>query len=146
MSMKLLPILGALFLSASPAFADDMLYLVCKAEGTNKRTSLPSGQIIEDKSMVSYLMLQIDLKGKKLRNHRDPTWVGISVKGDIIIESRNIQKDGLTARLYAEMPLNPPGPFLVDNWFRNKLEYQVIKVKGDCRNSTELVWDKVVNQ
>ena len=84
--MKCLSRIGALFLSAPPALADDFLYMVCDMEGTNKSMSLPSGQVISDKPLtVNSLRFQINLKEQKMRSDRVSVWVDRSVKGDQII-------------------------------------------------------------
>ena len=58
--MKLPLLLTTLILSASPAIADDFLYMVCKIEGQNTFTNLVSKDVIDD-NYEDYLMFEVDL-------------------------------------------------------------------------------------
>ena len=141
--MKYLPLLGALLLSAPPVFADDFLHIVCRVEANNKRTALPSGKVISDKVVVDTVMFKVDLTDNKMRNHRGAEWSDIRVKGQSIIQDTKINREGLNAHIRALMPLSPPGPFSIDNWFKNATEYQVIKGEGQCRPADLSIWEKI---
>jgi len=142
--MRLQILVTALFLTGTPAFAEGELYMVCRVKGRNTRTAIPSGEIISDEVAVDTLMFKFDMSNKTLINHRDPTLADFSVKGDKLIQDTEITREGFVARLHGEFPLNPPGPFVVDNWWRNKAEYQVIKGQGDCRPLTRGKWDEIM--
>ena len=145
--MKYLSLIGALFLSASPALADDFLYMVCDMEGTNKSMSLPSGQVISDKPLtVNSLRFQINLKEQKMRSDRVSVWVDRSVKGDQIIQNTQINEGGRFGQIQGVMPLNPPGPAIVHNWFKTMSEYKVIKAVGECREIDSSIFDEASKQ
>ena len=137
---KLPLLLATLLLSASPAVADDFLYLVCKIEGQNTYTNLVSKDVTEDE-YVDYLMFQVDLSKSLFRNHRDPEWAQISVDGNTIFQDTNYDREGFTARVRRALPLKPPGPIWMDNWFKTTTEYQVVKGKGDCKMSDSSTWN-----
>ena len=141
--MKLPILLGALLLSsASPAIADDFVCFVCRVEATNKRTALPSGKVISDQVVEDSVMFKVNLIDNKMRNHRGADWTDIRIEGDSIIQDTKIAREGLTAHLKGLMPLSPPGRFIIDNWFKNTTEYQVIKGEGKCFPTNLSNWKK----
>ena len=140
--MKLPLHLTTLLLSASPAVADDFLYLVCKIEGQNTYTNLVSKDVADD-DYVDYLMFEVDLSKSLFRNHRDPEWAQMSVDGNTIVQDTKYDREGFTARVRGVLPLNPPGPIWIDNWFKTTTEYQVVKGKGDCKLSDSSTWKEI---
>ncbi len=140
--MKIPILLGALCLSASPAVADDFLYMVCKIKGSNTSTHLTSLHVLDKKDIEDYLMFKVDLSKSLFRNNRDPEWDRVSVTGNTIVQDKKINREGFSARIRGVLPLYPPGPILIDNWFKNTTEYQVIKGKGNCRKTDSSTWEK----
>ena len=140
--MKLPLLLTTLILSASPAIADDFLYMVCKIEGQNTSTNLVSKDVIDD-DYEDYLMFEVDLSKSLFRNHRDPEWVQMSVDGNTIVQDTKYDREGFTARVRGVLPLNPPGQITIDNWFKTTTEYQVVKGKGDCKMSDSSTWNEI---
>ena len=139
--MKLQLLLTTLLLSASPALADDFLYVVCDMEGTNKMMSMPSGQVISETPLDSFLKFQVNLKELKMRNHKNSKWVDISVRGDQIIQNTQINEDGYIGRVQGVMPLNPPGPTSTNIWMKTKTEYWVTEGEGECREIDSSVFE-----
>ena len=140
--MKLPLLLTTLLLSASPAIADDFLYVVCDMEGTNKTMSLPSGQLISEKPLDSSLKFQINLKELKMRNHKNSVWVDISIRGDQIIQNTQFNEDGYIGQVQGVMPLNPPGPTSTNIWTKTQTEYWVTEGEGECREIDSSVFDE----
>mgnify|MGYP006952594158 FL=1 len=140
--MKLQILLGVLLLSASPVIADEFVYFVCRVEATNKRTALPSGKVISDKVVEDSVMFKVNLTDNKMRNHRGADWTDIRIEGDSIVQDTKITREDLTAHLKGLMPLSPPGRFIIDNWFKNTTEYQVIKGEGKCFPTNLSNWKK----
>ena len=140
--MKIPILLCSLLLSASPVIADEFVYFVCRVEATNKRTALPSGKVISDKVVEDSVMFKVNLIDNKMRNHRGADWTDIRIEGDSIIQDTKIAREGLTAHLKGLMPLSPPGRFIIDNWFKTTIEYQVIKGEGKCFPTNLSNWTK----
>ena len=140
--MKLPLLLTTLLLSASPAVADDFLYMVCKIEGQNTFTNLVSKDVADD-DYVDYLMFEVDLSKSRFRNHRDPEWAQMSVDGNTIVQDTKYDREGFAARVRGVLPLNLPGPITIDNWFKTTTEYQVVKGKGDCKMSDSSTWKEI---
>ena len=140
--MKLPLLLTTLLLSASPAVADDFLYMVCKIEGQNTFTNLVSKDVTDD-DYVDYLMFEVDLSKSRFRNHRDPEWAQMSVDGNTIVQDTKYDREGFTARVRGVLPLNLPGPITIDNWFKTTTEYRVVKGMGDCKMSDSSAWKEI---
>ena len=142
--MRLLFLISAILFVAIPASAEEDLYMVCRVRGRNTRTAVPSGKIITDEVAVDTSMFKFDMTNKTFRNHLNPTMTDFRAKGDKLIQNDKITRGEFKAHLQARFPSNPPGPFEINNWWRNKNEYQVIKGKGDCRPTTHEKWEEII--
>ena len=145
--MKFPLLLTTLLLSASPALADDFLYVVCEMKGTDKKISLPSGRVISDEPIAdTSLSFKINLTEQKARSHKDPVWADISVWDDLIVQYTQIDEGGIIGQIQAIMPLNPPGLTSINNWFKTQTEYQVIKGEGECREIDSFAFEDASKQ
>ena len=145
--MKLPLLLTTLLLPASPAIADDFLYVVCEIKGTDKTISLPSGRVISDEPIAdTSLRFKINLTEQKARSHKDPVWADISVWDDLIVQYTQIDEGGIIGQIQAIMPLNPPGLTSINNWFKTQTEYQVIKGEGECREIDSFAFEDASKQ
>ena len=141
--MKLPLLLTTLLLSASPALADDFLYVVCEMKGTDKTISLPSGRVISDEPIAdTSLRFKINLTEQKARSHKDPVWADISVWDDLIVQYTQIDEGGIIGQIQAIMPLNPPGPTFTKIWMKTQAEYWVTEGEGECREIDSSVFDE----
>ena len=140
--MKLPLLLTTLLLSASPALADDFLYVVCEMKGTDKTISLPSGRVISDEPIAdTSLRFKINLTEQKARSHKDPVWADISVWDDLIVQYTQIDEGGIIGQIQAILPLNPLGHASINNWFKRGSEYQVIQGDGQCQEINSSAWN-----
>ena len=71
MEMKLTPLLGALLLSASPAFADDFIYLQCDANIQLRIRDKTSLKIPREESEDFLINFRIDIKKKVMVESKD---------------------------------------------------------------------------
>ena len=145
--MKLPLLLTTLLLSASPALAEDFLYVSCEFNGTNKITSLPSGKVISERPLVANtLLLKVDLINNKMRSHAVAKWSDFHIEGNKIISDDRVNIKGFSSQVSGVMPLNPPGPSTFHNWFKTKTEYQVITGEGECHEIDSSVFDEASKQ
>ena len=142
--MRRLLLISAILFVAVPASADEELYMVCRVRARNTRTAVTSGKIITDEVAVDTVMFKFDMTNKTFRNHQNPTMTDFIAKGDKLIQNDKITKEEFKAHLQGRFPFNPPGPFEINNWWRNKNEHQVIKGKGDCRPTTREKWEEIL--
>ena len=142
--MRRLLLISAILFVAVSASAEEELYMVCRVRARNTRTAVTSGKIITDEVAVDTVMLKFDMTNKTFRNHQNPTMTDFIAKGDKLIQNDKITKEKFKAHLLGRFPFNPPGPFEINNWWRNKNEFQVIKGKGDCRPTTLQKWEEIM--
>ena len=64
--MKYLPLLGTLILSASPAIADDFIYLQCKSNTVVEAVYNLTDKVLVDKTEPTTIVYQIDLQKQLL--------------------------------------------------------------------------------
>ena len=106
--MKYLPLLGSLFLSASPSVADDLLYLRCKLSvdivGTNSITS----EIVEDRTIEFIGTMKIDFKKKVIREAGDKRVVVFTVQNKMITATHKVDNDELKSNDVFKLNLTPP--------------------------------------
>ncbi|WP_137024866.1 hypothetical protein [Synechococcus sp. UW179A] len=111
--------------------------------GTNKKTALPSGKVIyEEPLSVNTLLFKVDLTSMKLRSNTNAEWSDIRIEGNQIIQDNKFNETGFRAQVRGVMPLNPPGPATVHNWYKSKTEYQVIKGEGVCTEIDSSAFDE----
>ena len=145
--MKLPILLGALLLSASPAVADDFLYVSCEMNGSHTKIATPSGDLISDVPLVNEtLSFKVDLTNNKMRNHHNTVWSDIRIEGNQIVQDEPDYGKGYFGQIRGVMPLNLPGPATVHNWFKSKSEYEEIKAEGECREIDSSVFDEASEQ
>ena len=87
-------------------------------------------------------MFKVDLTNKKLRSNTNAEWSDIHIEGNQIIQDSKFNKKGFRAQVRGVMPLNPPGPASVHNWYKTKTEYQVIEGEGICTKIDSSTFDE----
>ena len=98
--MKSLPGLVALLLSASPAMADEFLYVACEMNGTNKMTVLPSGKVISESPLVvNTLSLKVDLIDNQMMSLAVAKWSDFRIKGNQIISDDKVNVKGFSGEV-----------------------------------------------
>ena len=130
--MKLLPLIGALLLSAAPAIAEEFLYVACKYEVNIRNMRLPSEEIIDEQDIVDIMLYKVDLTNKKLTGIKNPSWDDISVRENQIIVDIKDWDDGYSFQGTNVIPLNPPGPSYSDWNARIPTVLREGKAKGVC--------------
>ena len=146
LTMKLLPIIGALLLSTAPAIADEFLYMACKYEVNIRNMRLPSKEIIDEQDLEDIMLFKVDLTNKRIRLRRNPTWDDISVRNNQIIYDIKTRDDGSSFQGTNVIPLNPPGPSYSDWQARIPKVLRVGKAKGECVEIEPSVFEKGFNQ
>lgn len=102
--MKYLPLLGTLILSASPAIADDFVYLECPITMHATFVDAKTSEVVDSISEYELMVFEIDLKNKTfIRDNTLPEDVDIR-DGHLIYRSQN---DGREFNL--KLQFNPPG-------------------------------------
>ncbi len=106
--MKSLLGLGALLLSASPAVANDLLYLRCKKSDDIVITNSATSKIIEKRTKHDTSVLKVDLTKKTLTDARARFPLSFTVQNKIIIAIYKVDNDELKSSDTFKLNLIPP--------------------------------------
>ena len=106
--MKLLPLIGALLLSASPAAAGDYLYLRCKYSADIVTTDSKSSKILDDRTIDDISLLKINFKQKTVLDSRSEGAVGFTIQNKIMIIVQKIDDDETKLNGLDKIELMPP--------------------------------------
>ena len=106
--MKYLPLLGALLLSASPAVADDLLYLRCKKSDDIVITNSTTSKIIEERTKYVSSIFKIDLAKKTLTDARANCPLSFTVQNKLIIATWKVDNDEMKSEDIFKLTLMPP--------------------------------------
>ena len=106
--MKLLPLIGPLLLSASPAAAGDYLYLRCKCSADIVTTESKSFKILDDRTIDDIALLKIDFKQKTVLDARSPAALGYTLQNKTMTIIQKIDDDEMKVNSVDKIELIPP--------------------------------------
>ena len=109
--MKLPILLGALLLSATPAVADNFLYVRCKTEVTE--TTLRSNQVVNSEQGDMIFYFKTDLKNSRIMNSTRGEWDKLEIKNGVAFEDKVNVLDGLNYHTKTSMEIQPLGKIVV---------------------------------
>ena len=142
--MKYLPILGALLLSASPAVADDFLYLRCKQSVDMVITDLITSKIVEDRTIDDISILKIDFSKKTMHDSRAGLTVNFALKNKIATIIQKVDDDEVKLDDVTKIKLFPPysNSSTGTGIFKAKNQSSTHRAEGVCEEVDASVWDK----
>ena len=123
--MKSLPLLSALLLSASPAVADDFVYLRCETKTQVRAIDAETAQVIRDfeetestnEDNIRRDIYRIDLKNSQYTLHLEGNRMSdVQAKIDAKIKNGKLMHYGEGPRGYIETKISfdPPGEMLIN--------------------------------
>ncbi|KZR91174.1 hypothetical protein [Synechococcus sp. MIT S9508] len=146
--MKYLPILGALLLSASPAIADDLLYLRCKQSVDIVITDLITSEIVEDRTIDDISILKIDFSKKTMHDSRAGLTVNFALKNKIATIIQKVDDDEVKVDDVTKIKLSPPylnsstGTGIV----KAKNQSSTYRAEGVCEEVDASAWNESFKQ
>ena len=146
--MKSLLVLGALLLSASPAVANDLLYLRCKKSDDIVITNSATSKIIEKRTKDDTSVLKIDLTKKTLTDARARFPLGFTVQNKIIIAIYKVDNDELKSsdifklNLISPYSISAKGTAIVKAMNRSLTS----RGEGSCEEVDASVFEKVMKE
>ena len=147
--MKLPILLGALLLSATPAVADNFLYVRCKTEVT--ATTLRSNQVVNSEQGDMIFYFKTDLKNSRIMNSTRGEWDKLEIKNGVAFEDKVNVLDGLNYHTKTSMEIQPLGKIVV-NVAVSKIAHsnddisQMLKGSGDCQEVDASAFEKAMKQ
>ena len=146
--MKSLLALGALLLSASPALADDFLYLQCNTNLSKITKDLRSNKIIESQEGVDIpLISKVDLTNNRIMGAQsNAEWEEmVIVNGVYSVEEEDLE-NGVTTSMSMSMQVDPPGQVTLNILRRDDDVSISVKMAGMCKEVDASVFEKAMNQ
>ena len=152
--MKLPILLSALLISASPAFADDFIYLKCENQMTLTSTEIRTGEILNDgetKSETVYFKIDPDgnrfMSYKSSSDKRDFTWDEATISGGVLSANMVDTSEALKANGKLNLEFQPAGKL------RSKFSAiafgmisSEIDISGDCVDVDASVFEEALKE
>ena len=144
--MKLPMLFGALLLSASPAFADDFIYLRCESNRFITVKDLKSNQIIRKEENTVIQHLKVDLLNSQIMGSLGGKWEEVEIINGYIVEDKEEIINGNTVIQKASMQFDPTGHIVADVLIRRDSlsELESGKIRGICKESDESAFEKAL--
>ena len=146
--MNFLLALGALLFSASPAVANDLLYLRCKKSDDIVITNSATSEIIEKRTKDDSSILEIDLTKKTLVDARARFPLVFTIQNKTIIATYKVDDDELKSTDIFKLNLMPPylisskGTAIVKTMNRSL----TFRGEGSCEEVDASVFEKVMKE
>ena len=146
--MKSLLVLGALLLSASPAIADDLLYLRCNQSGDLVITNTTTSKIIEDINLEDIAYVKVDFKKKTILDTRSEAPLSFTVQNSFMTVLTKYDDNELKVNDVVKMNLLPPYPISSNGTieFKNKNRTNTHSAKGSCEEIEASVFEKALKE
>jgi len=146
--MKLSLLLSTLLLTASPALADDFVYLKCESNRFITVKNLKSNQIIkrEEKTVIQHLKL--DLLNSRIMGSLGGEWEEVEIVNGYVVEDKKEIVNGNTVIQKASMQFDPTGQIVADVLIRRDSlsELESGKIRGICERSDESAFEKALKE
>ena len=144
--MKSLLVLGALLLSATPAIADDFLYLRCDTKFSKITKNLRVNKIIESQEGVDVpLISKVDLINNRIMGAQiNPGWEEMEIVNGVYIFEEEDLENGVTTSISMSMQVDPPGQVTLNILSRDDDVSNSTKMTGMCKEVDASVFEKAL--
>ena len=141
--MKLPILLSVQFLSASPAFAGDFVYLECRGTVVTVMKELNSSRMKREEAdeMQHY---KVDLANSRMMTVSNPEWEDVEIVNGEVVMERELTSNGYTATIKSSMQIIPAGRMTAESFARSETISQLYTAKGMCKAIDASVFEKVL--
>ena len=143
---KLSTLLSALLVSASPAVADDLVYLECEGKSVTAIKELKSNQILKREETTETTHHKVDLANSRTASAKDPAWEEVKIVDGVVVSDEESTEDGFDIKVNASWRIVPPGRFTADGLFINDTTSMTFTIRGMCKASDASVFEGALNQ
>ena len=144
--MKLPMLLGALLLSASPAVADDFVYLECDYELKMESRAIRSNQLVMSEVEKISQYLKVDLKNNRSMTRDTGKWRDVLIVNGILYEEKYDESNKHPIEGNLSIVIEPPGIYSSEVFSRDDILRYVMRASGTCKGSDASVFEKAMNQ
>ena len=144
--MKYVPLLGALLLSASPAIADDLIYLKCDVKATETTIQSSTNEVLEKRDLATEGFYKIDAINSRLTSDNSGDWEDATIANGIATGQFNEVENGVTVVGKALIEISPPGVFNMQYTASQGDILLKMVMTGTCQNTDRETAEKGMNQ
>ena len=144
--MKLPILLGALLLSASPAVADDFVYLECETKSVDTTKDLKSNQITKREEATETTHHKVDLAKSRAATAKEPEWEEVKIVDGVAVLDEEFTENGFNIKMKASWQIVPPCRITGDGSSSNDAISETFKLRGMCKASDASAFVKALNQ
>ena len=144
--MNSLLVLSALLLSASPAVADDFVYLECDKKSIIITEDLKSNEITTGEEDFEISHIKVDLVNSRTATAKRPEWEeGKVVNGAFVVEGE-LTENGITTTMKFSLQVVPPYRMVGESLSRNDAISMTFKGRGICKVVEASVFEKALKE
>ena len=144
--MKLPIIISALLLSASPAFADDLIYLKCDVKATTTTIQSSTNEVLDKKDLATEEFYKIDTINSRLTSDNSGDSKDVTIANGIATDQFKEVENGVTSEGKAFVEFSPPGVFGMEYTASEDDISLKMVVTGTCQNTDRETAEKGMNQ
>ena len=144
--MKLPIIISALLLSASPAFADDLIYLKCDVKVTTTTIQSSTNEVLDKKDLATEEFYKIDTINSRLTSDNSGDSKDVTIANGIATDQFKEVENGVTSEGKAFVEFSPPGVFGMEYTASEDDISLKMVVTGTCQNTDRETAEKGMNQ
>ena len=139
--MKRFLVLSGLLFSASPALADDVLFLEYKTTTRAIFTEIKTQKLIKGETKEETLFLKIDLAKYRFMSHKDSQWDEAEMTDRSLKANLNKNENGLSLNGTLEIEINQPGQLSSGIDFVAWMIATKVNMNGHCSAVNQSVFD-----
>ena len=144
--MKFLLALGALLLSATPAIADDLIYLKCDYKATTTTIQSSTNEVLDKKDLATEEFYKIDTINSRLTSDNSGDSKDVTIANGIATDQFKEVENGVTSEGKAFVEFSPPGVFGMEYTASEDDISLKMVVTGTCQNTDRETAEKGMNQ
>ena len=144
--MKYVLLLGALLLSASPAVADEFVYLECETKLVATIKDLKSNQITKREEATETTHHKVDIANSRILLAKKLGWEKVKIVDGVVDLDKEFTEEGFVIKRKGSWQVVPPGRFIGDSSFSNDTTSTTFKARGMCKASDASVFKEALNQ
>ena len=144
--MKCLILIGTALLSASPAIADDLVYLKCNVKATEITIQSSTNEILEKRVLATEDFYKIDALNSRLTSDNSGDWEDVTIANGIATDQFKEVENGVTSVGKASIEFSPLGVFNMEYAVsRDDILLEMVKT-GICQNTDRETAERGMNQ
>ena len=148
MYMRSLLALGALLLSASPALADDFVYLKCEVKGFDEAKNLETNEIDRREFKGDIQDWKVDIANSRLIEADGDVWDTAKIVNGVAIEEwdKPRNKKGISLSSKFSIQIDPPGPLFLHSISRGDFGSYTMNATGMCEEIDASVFEEALKE